>query len=110
MLVIHTIFLILCINLFAESPINEKASDYQEKRLDYKNELGLSQISLQENSPFSTSKFKQNDSGLSSERLPVINKKENYGWLESADYPRLVTHVFQSKPGTTQIRSLTLSI
>ena len=103
-------FSILSINLFAESPIKQEASDYQEHRLNYKNELRLSQISLQQNLPLPTSKFKQNDSGLSDERLPVIKKKENYGWLESADYPSLATHVFQSTPGTAQIRALIISI
>ena len=103
-------FLILRINSIAESPIKQEASDYQEHRLNYKNELRLSQISLQQNLPLPTSKFKQNDSGLSDERLPVIKKKENYGWLESADYPSLATHVFQSTPGTAQIRALTISI
>ena len=107
MLVIHTIFLILCINLFAESPIKREASEYQEKRLDYKNELRLSLISFQENSPFSAPKFKENDLDLTGERLPVINKNKNYGWLESAGYPSLVTHIFQVTPGTAQIRALT---
>ena len=92
--------MILCINSFAESATKREASDYQEQRLDYKNELRLSQIRLQENLPFSTSKLKQNDSSLSEKILPVINKNENYGWLESADYPSLVTHVFQTTPGT----------
>ena len=103
-------FLILRINSFAESSIKQEASAYQEHRLSYKNELRLSQISLQQNLPLLTSKFKQNDSGLSDERLPVIKKKENYGWLESADYPSLATHVFQSTPGTAQIRALNISI
>ena len=108
--VILTILLTLCTNLFAESPIKPEASDHQEQRRNYYDELRLSQISLQESSPFSTSKFKQNDSNLSDERLPVFNKKENYGWLESANYPGLVTHVYESTPGTVQIRALTLSI
>ena len=102
--------MILCINLFAESAIKREASDYQETRLRYKNELRLSQIRLQENSPISESKFKENDLNLAGERLPVINKNDNYDWLESADYPSLVTHIFQSTPGTAQIRALTVSI
>ena len=103
-------FLILRINSFAESPIKQEASDYQEHRLNYKNELRLSQISLQQNLPLRTSKFKQNDSGFSDERLPLIKKLENYGWLESADYPSFATHVFQSTPGTAQLRALNISI
>ena len=84
-----------------------EASDYQKQRLDYKNELRLSLISFQENSPFSAPKFKENDLDLTGERLPVINKNKNYGWLESAGYPSLVTHIFQVTPGTAQIRALT---